>query len=327
MKFVFRTDVHLSAQAPVSWSGDYTEEIFDCLDQIGRLATKEEAVAVLDGGDYFHIKAPTRTPHWLVERSAATHKSYPCPIYTVIGNHDISYNNLETLEKQPLGVLLKTGVFRQLEEETFEEGPLQVRVVGVPYSPFRTLEELQAIKKRPGDTHLIAVVHALATEKPSGTEDEIFKEPVFRYADLVSREGPDCWMFGHWHKDQGVTTIRDIKFVNLGAVSRGALSRDNLDRTPKVAVLEIDELGVEVHQVPLKVLPIEKAFDLERKQRQDREDETIDQFIEQMKLNVSQDSSGDIDSTLSGLEDFAEDIRVLAQEYLARARESTKGRR
>ena len=326
MKFIFRTDVHLADRGPVSWKGDYTEEIFDCLRQIGHMATREEAIAVLDGGDYFHLKAPTRNPHWIVERSAEIHKSYPCPVYSVVGNHDITHNNLETLEKQPLGVLLKTGVFKPLGEQIFEEEGFRVRVVGMPYSPFRTLEELRAIKKKPGDTHLIAVVHALATEKPTGREDEIFKEPVFRYADLVYKDGPSVWMFGHWHKDQGVTRVKDTQFVNQGAVSRGSLSRDNLNRTPKVAILEITQSGIRVQQAPLTVLSSADAFDLERKQREDREEVVIDQFIEQMKLNLSQDSSEDIDSTLTNIGDFARGVRDLAREYLEKAR-TLKGKR
>jgi DNA repair exonuclease SbcCD nuclease subunit len=322
MRFLFRTDVHLSDRGPVSWKGDYTEEILDCLKQIGQLAKKVSATAVLDGGDYFHLKAPTRNPHWIVEKSAEIHKAYPCPTYSVVGNHDITHNNLDTLEKQPLGVLLKTGVFQYLREQVFEEGGLRVRVVGVSYSPFLTLEELRAIKKKPGDTHLIAVVHALAMEKPTGKEDEIFKEPVFRYADLVSRDGPDCFCFGHYHKDQGVIRVKNVQFVNQGAVSRGSLSRENLERAPKVAILEVTGSGVQIQSVPLKVLPVEEAFDLDRKQRLDREEEVINQFIQQMKLNVTQDSSEDIDSTLSSMGDFAKDVRELAREYLERARVS-----
>jgi DNA repair exonuclease SbcCD nuclease subunit len=327
MRFIFRTDVHLSDRGPASWKGDYTEEILDCLRQIGRLATKTEAEAVLDGGDYFHLKAPTRNPHWIVEKSAEIHKAYPCPVYSVVGNHDITHNNLETLEKQPLGVLIKTGVFRYLREQVFEEGNLRVRVVGVSYNPFLTLEELRAIKKKPGDTHLIAVVHALATEKPTGREEELYKEPVFRYADLVSREGPDLYCFGHWHKDQGITKVKNTHFVNQGAVSRGSLSRENLGRTPKVSLLEVSESGIRTQQIPLKVLPSKDAFDLERKQRLDREEQTISQFIEQMKMSV-QDSSGDIDSTLEGMGDFARDVRDMAREYLEKARTSKgKGKR
>lgn len=326
MRFLFRTDVHLSDRGPVSWKGDYTHEVLNCLVQIGHLAKKYHVSAVLDGGDYFHLKSPTRNPHWIVEKSAEIHQAYPCPTYSVVGNHDITHNNLNTLEKQPLGVLFKTGVFKYLKDQVFEEGALRVRVVGVSYSPFLTLEELLAIKKQPGDTHLIAVVHALATEKPTG--DEIFKEPVFRYADLVSREGPDVWMFGHWHKDQGVTKIKHAQFVNQGAVSRGSLSKDNLDRSPKVVILGVTESGVKVQQVPLKVLSAGDAFDLERKQRLDQEEEVINQFIQQMKLNVTHDSSEDIDSTLSSMGDFAKDVRELAQEYLERARASKgKGKR
>jgi DNA repair exonuclease SbcCD nuclease subunit len=103
--FVFRTDTHVSDRSPASWKGDYPSEIWSNLDQIGQLALKHGAAAVLDGGDFFHVKAASKNPHALVAKSAQIHRSYPCPTFCVEGNHDISYNNLETLERQPLGVL------------------------------------------------------------------------------------------------------------------------------------------------------------------------------------------------------------------------------
>lgn len=195
VSFIFRTDVHLSDKAPMSWKGDYTEEIWSDLEQIGDYARKHKVSAVLDGGDYFHVKAPTRNSHSLNEKSSRIHSGYPCRTYAVEGNHDLAYNNLESLSKQPLGVLFSSGVFHQLREVVFEDGDLRVRVVGVPYQPDRSLSDLLNIQKKEGDTHLIAVVHALATKNPPPSVEDFWNEPVFPYEALVSRKGPDLWCF------------------------------------------------------------------------------------------------------------------------------------
>ena len=131
--FVFRTDVHLSDRSPISWKGDYASEIWDNLNQIKDIARELEIDAILDGGDYFHVKSSSKNPHYLNERSARVHKDYPCPIYCIEGNHDMVYNNLDSIPKQPLGVLFATGVFNRLRDQVFRDGDLCVRVVGVPY--------------------------------------------------------------------------------------------------------------------------------------------------------------------------------------------------
>lgn len=317
--FIYRTDVHVSDKNPSSWKGDYSAEVFGNLEQIGVMAKDRGAIAVLDGGDYFHTKAPGRNPHSLVEQTARIHKEYPCPVWTIEGNHDITSNDLASIERQPLGVLYATGVFGHLREEVFEDGDIRVRVIGVPYSPHRTLDELRSIRKKPGDTHLIAVVHALAGLKPPPSVQEFFGEPVFDYADLTHEDGPDCWAWGHWHKDQGIEVVNGRQFVNLGAVSRGALVKENLSRTPKVAFMEIDGKGLRVTPLLLQVASAEDVFDLEKKERHDKEGKEIEAFVTRLHEATAIDPSASVEETLRSLS-FAQDIQVMAMEYITRAR-------
>ena len=318
--FIFRTDVHVSDRSPASWKGDYSAEIWNSLKQIGELARQHECQAVLDGGDYFNVKAASRNTHYIVAKSAVVHQDYPCDVWGVAGNHDISYNNLETLERQPLGVLFASSTFRLLDNKVFESDGLRVRVVGVPYSPFRKLEELKAIVKQPGDTHLIAVVHALAGENPPPSVEDFFGEPVFKYADLITPDGPDCWCFGHWHKDQGIVHLQGRTFVNQGAVSRGALVRENLERIPKVALIEAVPDGLQVTPIPLDVLPASEVFDLERKERQESQSTNIDEFVQKLHADVALDLNASVEDTISNLE-FAREVREAALSYLERARD------
>lgn len=315
LAFIFRTDTHTSDRSPVSWKADYPTEIWSNLEQVGQLAKKYEVNAILDGGDYFHVKAASKNPHRLVERTARIHRGYPCPTLCVEGNHDIAYNNLETLAQQPLGVLYASGVFNHLREEVFTDGATQVRVVGVPYSPVRRLEELLSIQKKPGDTHLLAVVHGLASMNPPPQVEDFWNEPVFSYEALQSRNGPDVWMFGHWHKDQGIETIRHQKFVNLGALSRGALVRENLERIPKVALVEIDNGEVKVTPLPMSVAPAADVFDLERKAAQEKERHDIDQFILRLVADGSIDPDVSIEENIRSM-DFADEVRAEALRYL-----------
>jgi len=319
--FIYRTDVHASDMKPPSWKGDYQAEIWSSLEAIGQMAEEHEVTAVLDGGDFFHIKAPSRNSHALTRRTAAIHANYKCPIYLVVGNHDITYNDLSSLDRQPLGVMFASKVFYRLEEQVFKDGDLQVRVVGVPYSLHRTLDELLAIKKKPGDTFLVAVVHALATENPPAEVEGFFKEPVFRYSDLVTSDGPDLFCMGHWHQDQGIVNIKEKYFVNQGAVSRGALNHDNIKRIPQVALLEFDSSGIKVKTIPLEVAPAEEVFDFDRKERIESENRSIDKFIERLQEDATFDPTATIEKNIQAL-DFVAEVRDMALAYLERAREA-----
>lgn len=315
LSFLYRTDFHLTDRNPVSWKGDYQEEIWSNLEQVGALAKKYEVNAVLDGGDYFHVKAQSKNPHHLNERTARLHRTYPCPTFCVEGNHDLAFNNLESISKQPLGVLYSAGVFHHLRDQVFEDGGVRVRVVGIPYSPTRSLSEMLQVQKQKGDDILIAVAHTLAAESPPPAVEDFWNEPVFAYEKLVSRNGPDVWMFGHWHKDQGVVSLKGKHFVNQGAGSRGSLVRENLERTPKVSLIEVENGEVSIRQIPLSVAPAAEVFDLERKMIQERERQDINQFVLDLVAQGSVDPEATIETNIEKL-DFAEDVRHEALRYL-----------
>lgn len=320
LSFLFRTDTHVADKSPASWKGDYPAEIWSNLEQIGGFAKAHDVTAVLDGGDFFHVKAASRTSHGAIFRTAEIHKAYPCPTFCIEGNHDVPFNNLELIDRQPLGVLYSCGVFQHLREQVFRDGDLQVRVVGVPYQPKRSLADLLSIQKKPGDDFLIAVVHALASENHSGAADDFFNEPVFRYADLASQDGPDVWMFGHWHRDQGVVKVLGKHFVNQGAVSRGALTHENLARVPQVSLIEFEKTGPTITTIPLIVAPASEVFDLEKKERADAEIKNIDSFLEVLQADVEFDSAKSIDENLLTM-DVATDVREMAMHYLSQVRE------
>ena len=320
LSYIYRTDVHVADKSPVSWKADYPSEIWSNLKQIGEFAKLYEATAVLDGGDYFHVKAASRNSHASIIQTVDIHRIYPCPTFCVEGNHDLAYNDLDSIERQPLGVLYAAGVFKNLRDQVFVDGGMRVRVVGVPYSPKRTLEELRAIQKQPGDDFLVAVVHALASENPPAKVEDFFGEPVFRYSDLISNDGPDVFMFGHWHRDQGIVTVKGKQFVNQGAVSRGALINENIKRTPQVSLLEFEPSGVQIKTLPLVVASAEDVFDFERKERVESENKSIDQFISLIQEDAKFDPAATIEANLQKL-NFAAEVRELALTYLANARE------
>jgi exonuclease SbcD len=344
IKLVWRTDVHMSDRAPSSRVDDWTETVFDKLGQVRDVAKAVGAAAILDGGDFFHIKSPTRNSHETVRRVMDHHSVYGIPVFCTPGNHDAVYGDYSLLGQQPLGVLFSSGTFKRLYDEyevyfadgvaypynrkadTWPKGGIPeeilgrgserypiVRVVGIPYhGTTYDMDRFTSIERGEEDV-LICVAHVLASQK-GGTMFE--GEDIVRYSDLVDT-APDVYLFGHWHKDQGVEEIGGKTFVNIGSLTRGALSQDEVQRRPACAILTCTYAGVEVQTVRLKVKPAEEVFDVEKRARQVRQQNEMDAFVTKIReslIEVSEEK--DVREAIRGSEDVPEEVRNRALHYL-----------
>jgi DNA repair exonuclease SbcCD nuclease subunit len=326
INLVWRTDVHLSDRAPSSRTDDWAATVFDKLGQVRDLAREVNAAAIIDGGDFFHIKSPGRNSHALVHRTAEHHADYPCPIYCTPGNHDSVYGDYAFLPQQPLGVLFSTGVYNRLYDEheaIFTRDGVTVRVVGIPYhGSTYDMQRFNSIEKGDEDV-LICVAHVLASNK-GGTMFE--GEDIVKYEDLMET-APDVYFFGHWHMDQGIEKIENFyvdsgqtvvkHFVNVGSLTRGALSQDELERRPASVVIRCTKKGVEFETHRLDVGLPEEVFDLDGRARQVRRQVEMDSFVTKIRDSlIQEDPDQDLSETLKEASDIPEDVRSRALAYL-----------
>ena len=131
-----------------------------------------KAAAVLDGGDFFNDKNPDHNSHDLVRRTAKVHRSYPCPVYANVGNHDVRYGSLAHLDESPLSVCFESGIFRPCygphEVLLTDTDGTTVRIVGRPYQGARF--DPLSLRVDPGqEDHLVVMLHQLASADPSLT--------------------------------------------------------------------------------------------------------------------------------------------------------------
>ena len=341
---VWRTDVHMADKGPSSRTDEWVDTVLNKLGQVRDVARREEASAILDGGDFFHIKSPTRNSHEVIRRVADHHRNYPCPVYCTPGNHDSVYGDYNFIGQQPLGVLFSTGVFNRLydEHELFitkwgvypynrktdtwpnghppedelerTEEPV-VRVVGIPYHGSKyEMERFHSIKKGLIEDYIVVVAHVLASEKGG----KMFEgEDIVQYADLIDAP-PDVWCFGHWHKDQGVTVLDEKHFVNVGSLTRGSLSQDEVQRRPACVVLRFcSKTGLSTETVRLDVGVPEEVFDLEGRARQVRQQVEMDVFVEKIRAGLQPRKEGEtLTEAVSGVDGVPDDVRSRAQAYL-----------
>ena len=320
-RIVWRTDVHMSDTNPLSRTDVWVDTVLDKLKQVGDIARKHDAAIVLDGGDFFHVKSPGRNSHDMVRRVAELHKGNPCPTYANVGNHDCVYGDYSYLDQQPLGVLFSSHVFERCYDdyEVFVSGtqvfpyhhgwmredpftlslpdPI-VRVVGIPYhGTTYDMDRFARIKKGRED---VLVCHAHLLASPSG--GSMFEsEDIVRYQDLLQYD-PDVFCFGHWHKNQSITVLGGKTIINIGSLTRGSLSQDDLKRIPSVAMIDCDMLGVHADQIPLQVMPPEKVFDLEARERAIMRSNTIDTFVDSVKQRILTEAGKDITDIVGSMD-------------------------
>lgn len=317
IRFITSTDEHISDLPPGFRKDDYRSAILKKLEWQGSIAKSTGADAVLRGGDLFHVKAANKTTHSTMQLVASIHRNYPCPTYSLAGNHDMSNNERESVyRQQPLGVLFKTGVVYPLEDEVFTSGSMKVRVVGLDYTTDLDVGLIQEkLRKTSDDEYLIAVVHALASMAPSERIQTFFNENILDYRDLVFPGCPDVFVFGHYHKDQGIQDHLGVKFVNLGAVSRGALTFENMERKPKVSSIVFDSRGVSIEEIVIPHEDAKEIFDLDLKKRLDNERKDLNEFITLLRSDIGvsyQDKRQELNA-------FPDDLKNLALKILEAA--------
>lgn len=316
IKLLWRTDVHLSERTPRSRNDNWREAIMGKLRQVGELASKIEADAVLDGGDFFDIKAPSRNSHSLIREVADLHQEYPCPVYANVGNHDCVYGDYTYLPQQPLGVLFSTGVFRRLYDEhevTFEKNGAKVRVVGIPYhGTTYDMDRFKNIKKGDED-YLVCIAHVLASKKGGSMFEN---EDIIKYADLKGLD-PDVWMFGHWHKDQGIKEIAKGKYVvNTGSLSRGALIQDDMDRKPCAVELQFEQSGINIVRHDLEIPDSVEVFDVRGRERAVMRESVMEDFVSNLKSSMAKDGGENTLEAVVAVADISDEVRERALHYL-----------
>jgi DNA repair exonuclease SbcCD nuclease subunit len=288
MKFIWRTDIHIADESPMTRLDDWLSTILDKIRQVGQIAKRHDATAVIDGGDYFHIKSPSRNSHRLIQETIRAHQDYPCPVIGNVGNHDVKYGEIRFLDESPLGVLFETGIFKRnydKYEHVFVQDNLKVRVVGVPYHGISYNKDyIRSLCTKKDEDFLLVHMHLLASLEGGSMFEG---EDILSYDEIMSYDA-DVFMFGHWHKDQGVYTRGDKTIINIGSLSRGSISLDDLQRIPSVACINLSKGSLpKIEVIPLHVQPAENIFDLASKKHEFKKEMDTVAFIDSLKTRLS----------------------------------------
>lgn len=275
-KFALVSDVHLADHPPSSCTETYSADVLQLLHRSVQLANSTGAAALIIAGDLFHIKAPSRTSHKLVVAVMTVLSEAKCKVYVVPGNHDMQHDRLDSLERQPLGVLAESGVVELLMG--WGEWP----VYGVPWLQTWDEEHVSAalgeyreqlFERGTGTVKPLVVTHAPLY--PPGKELPYEFFPVDLFAAMMGAAGHV--FYGHVHEPHGVYSAGGVTFCNNGALSRGSLHEYNMNR--QVGATVWDSQAGTFSFVPLPHRPASEVFRLAEHQQQAEVQGRLDSFL------------------------------------------------
>lgn len=241
-------DLHLADRVPVSCTQTYTQDILDMLGWVADLEAEIGADAVVQAGDVFNAKTPSRTSHALILQVIETFSRFK-NLLIVPGNHDMSSDRLESVrEKQPLGVVFASGAAQFLagwhdtlpvygvpwrQDWTTNDRAADSAFTGWRLDPWRFEPDVENLER----TNCLAVMHA-PVYPPSQAEKVLFDlVPTGGQNGLAAAMGGAGFAYyGHIHEDHGQFTDEGVTFANAGALSRESRTDYNLTRQIKIMV-------------------------------------------------------------------------------------------
>lgn len=288
MKVLLVGDVHLSDRPPSVRTDSYADDILAKLAWIVDYANEHADVLVFLG-DLWHIKAPSRTSHRLVQRTAEVLLQFDGRVLVVPGNHDLLNDRLESLESQPLGTLaLSPNV------ELLIGYDQSTRIFGLPYlqdwgpsleywmNRFGySVPGWSDWDPEDGANEFAPAPILLATHAPIFPTGD---NPPYQF---ISAEDWASYMrfpvpvaYGHIHDQHGFHQVGDIWFCNNGAISRGSLHEETLAREPKVTLFDSEAEGCPFTSVDVPHKPASEVFRLAEVAEQKDAENRLEGFLE-----------------------------------------------
>lgn len=287
MKFLYVGDLHHDELEPVSRIDDFNETRKEKISEILSIARNNNVKAILHGGDFFNRPKmsnefvtsvmemwnekliPIDIQELTFQFQAGTlseqeymnalhqYKVGNIPFISIIGNHDLIGENMDSYPKTSLNVLETSGFLHIATKENpiiFQDNGISVAITGYSYDrelDKSTEKEGYLVKKakingKPVD-YQIHMTHSILTDHSYGQK---FAHTVL--VEIASKTEADLTINGHEHFGFPLTEMEGKLFVNPGSPFRLTADAKDIARMPKVLIINIDENGIKVEEVYLK---------------------------------------------------------------------------
>ena len=327
-RIVFVGDLHLADRPPLGRAPGYRGHVLAKLAEIGAKARSGEADAVIFLGDIFHQPRANLVSHGLVQQVALVLRaSFPddCPLYAVMGNHDMGEEGFASLSRQPLGVLDSAGVLKVPRLGDV----ITVRDVKIAFRHYSARRDLDPtyynLEEGERDCEVLVCHGSLV---PPGKHH---RYPTLSAEALLTEANQSIRLIvsGHLHEDYGVTLLPSghTYFANLGSVTRVARDAHNYRRRPSVLLAEI--AGAVAGPITLwsaaldSALPASEVFVAREEGVEEADSTAIQAFAEALRRGLTAEELP-IEELLAGLGDTPPAVKTHVIRLLQEAADAVK---
>lgn len=240
-KILFVGDLHISGISPSSrkeTNEQYRQVILGKLETIRLLCVSKDINTVIILGDVFNNNSGlTNIFETEVWAKFLEFKASNIVLYTIIGNHDMAFQNETEFKGTYLYKAFLAGILNHLDELTI--GPVTLK--GVDY-----LQDYMLASNLSG-SYKICVAHAFyENERFGGTGNSNLTQKSC--IDL----GYNAYVLGHDHINYPILEESNYKVIRPGSLMRGTSKTCNLYRNVEVDVFDISTLTWEQLSIPVK---------------------------------------------------------------------------
>ena len=239
-KIMFVGDTHFQSESPSSRKEDpehYRQTQLDKLENIKQICLQEEIHHLIILGDVFNSSINIYTPYLTkLYEVFRDFKNNGIILYSIIGNHDMYYQNDSEFDKTLLYQAFALGLIEHLD--TLEVGP--VTIIGVDF-----LKDFPKASNSTG--YKVLVGHCFYENERFGGagNGNLTKE---KCKDL----GYNVYILGHDHTPY--ETIKELTYevIRPGSLMRGTSKTCNLYRKVNVEILDTNTFTWEEREIPCK---------------------------------------------------------------------------
>lgn len=272
MKYLYFSDFHISGKNSRNRLGDYFKDCLIKFDEVIAIAQQNDCEDLIDGGDFFDTDKPSYNV--LDEIADRLDKAKIC-MYSLFGNHSMSYAHLENSNNTGLAHLQKrSNYFKYLTQKKYLGNQFKTYdIQGIEYK-YNIEEELKnkEIIFEDKKSWKILMLHALVTPtKFFDNVSYVTPEQIKTNADLV--------LLAHYHKPFK-KEIGNTTFLNIGCIGRNNIDEAKIE--PSVLLLDTEKRSYEI----IKLKSAKKSneiFDLTKYNELKENKKDIKEFIDSLR--------------------------------------------
>lgn len=298
-KVIFICDPHISDITPSSRRDDYPQAILNKFNELKKICEEQSIDYLVMEGDVFH-RPSGLSLRWL-NLFVDCFKSFPCPLYSIVGNHDIPWERLEEVQNTTLGLFFKTNVIHHLEELKFDDCVIK----GYDYG--------QQEQNAPKDLFSICVSHIFYED----TLSEFIKPSEKLTSQQIQSLGYNAYVLGHDHSYHDPIQVGNSMIYRQGAFSRGSSHTSN--RTRDIKALLFDSTDKSFKEVIVPSASAEEIYDPTVLLRDEKTIESQREYAKMTMDEILKNMDFSIGSSIYDVMDItpmSDEIRNLIESYL-----------